>query len=155
MGFHGYRAPSALSGPGGGRTLRLRSSDEAAGTAPGVTRLHYRLPARDWRGAAHPSTQRPPAATRHPPVSRRPRLCRIDSFTLYTIIHRTSTTTTTMRARGAARPRERAARARCPARPPAARAHTTRPRHAHRITDHPPIYQPTQPHTTPITNFIK
>lgn len=37
----------------------------AAGTAPGVARLHYRLPARDWRGTAHPSTQS--AAARLPP----------------------------------------------------------------------------------------
>lgn len=77
---------------------------DAAGTAPRVTRLHYRLPARDWRGAAHPSTQRAAAAPRA-----LPRLCRIDSFTSYTIIHRTGTTTTAL-------PRERAARGHAPAR---------------------------------------
>ncbi|CAG4908789.1 unnamed protein product [Colias eurytheme] len=61
------KAPAAWGGPTG--ALRLRASDDAAGTAPVVARLHYRLPAQDWRGAAHPSTQRAPPASppRAPP----------------------------------------------------------------------------------------
>ncbi|CAG9585641.1 unnamed protein product [Danaus chrysippus] len=58
------RTPAAWFRPAD--ALRLRASEDAVGTAPGVARLHYRLPARDCRAAAHPSTQsrrpRPPPA---------------------------------------------------------------------------------------------
>ncbi|KAF9802286.1 hypothetical protein SFRURICE_008968 [Spodoptera frugiperda] len=129
--------PTARGGPGG--ALRLRASDDAAGTAPGVARLHYRLPARDWRAAAHPSTQRPPRAARAP---QRPRRRRIDSFTPYTIIHTVSTTDASS---APAPPRERAARARAP--PPARAALPPRPHpeHAHRA----PTRTTTPIHPTP------
>lgn len=145
LGFHGIGRRRRFACRGIGRTLRLRTREDAAGTAPGVTRLHYRLPARDWRGAAHPSTQRAAAAApRRAPPARRPRLCRIDSFTYYTIIHRTGTTTTTT-----APPRERAARGRAP--PPAAphRAARLRRRRRRRAAAPCPASTRAQPNTHP------